>query len=292
MITSLRIFAVILSLTFMATTGYSIEEPENVVDGVFGVAPVEPGSCFAIFVPLQNDRALAGLAWYNNDGSIVFPEVLIASGSAGYPESVSTMMTAATNVNGSTSNWSDLAFSEPVGSLSTGLYVVFRLPPGSEFLHDGYGGGAGVGYTSGANGYTGWFSLDGEEWVKLHSDYGIAVQPVTVPLTEGIALKSVNEQSDEIPVTHTALLLPAPNPFNPQTELHFQLKDACDVDLSIHNIKGERVVRLASGVHSAGRHAVVWRGIDQSGRRLASGTYFVRFTAGPIVQTQRLVLVK
>ena len=83
---------------------------------------------------------------------------------------------------------------------------------------------------------------------------------------------SLGEESGELPVTHTALLLPTPNPFNPQTELHFQLKDACDVDLSIHNIKGERVVRLASGVHSAGRHAVVWRGIDQSGRRLASGT--------------------
>jgi hypothetical protein len=48
---------------------------------------------------------------------------------------------------------------------------------------------------------------------------------------------SLNEESGELPITHTALLLPTPNPFNPQTELHFQLKDACVVDLSIHNIR-------------------------------------------------------
>jgi hypothetical protein len=70
---------------------------------------------------------------------------------------------------------------------------------------------------------------------------------VTVPLTEGVALKSLSEESADISITHTALLLPTPNPFNPQTELHFHLKDACDVDLSIHNIKGERVVRENTG---------------------------------------------
>jgi hypothetical protein len=39
--------------------------------------------------------------------------------------------------------------------LSDGLYVVFRLPEGSEHEGDGSAGGAGIGYTVGANGYTG-----------------------------------------------------------------------------------------------------------------------------------------
>ena len=181
---------------------------------------------------------------------------------------------------------------QPVAASLGALYLVFELPAESEFTGRGAGGGAGIGYTSGANGYTGWMSLDGEDWIKLHADFGIAIAPITVPLAEGMALK--NLEPGEVPdaVTHTALLLPAPNPFNPQTELHFQLKDACDVDLSIYNVKGERVAQLAAGAYPAGRHAVTWRGVDTRGRRLASGTYFARFVAGAVVQTQRLALVK
>ena len=88
------------------------------------------------------------------------------------------------------------------------------------------------------------------------------------------------------------MLLPSPNPFNPQTELHYQVKDATSVDLSIYNVKGERVAQLISGHHPTGRYSAIWQGTDSVGRRLASGAYFARFTAGPVVQTQRLTLVK
>ena len=88
------------------------------------------------------------------------------------------------------------------------------------------------------------------------------------------------------------MLLPSPNPFNPQTELRYQVKDAVSVDLSIYNVKGERVVQLVSGHHPSGRYSAIWRGTDSAGRRLASGAYFARFVAGPVVQTQRLMLVK
>lgn len=45
--------------------------------------------------------------------------------------------------------------------------------------------GSGLGYTVGANGFTGWLSLDGEEWVKLHDDFGMAIQPLVVA-AEGV----------------------------------------------------------------------------------------------------------
>jgi len=229
--------------------------------------------------------------WYNNDGSVVFPEVLVASGVAGYPEPAASAFLVATNVCGATSSWSEATFSEPVAALDDGLYVVFRLPEGSEHSGDGLGGGAGIGYTEGPNGFTGWLSLDGEEWVKLQASYGMAVEPITVEAEDGMVEKSVDDDG-ELPVTHTAFLLPSPNPFNPQTQLQYQLKDAGHVDLSVFNVRGERVARLASGYQAAGRFQLTWRGTDESGQRLASGTYFARFTAGPVVQTQRLTLVK
>ncbi|MBK7049179.1 MAG: hypothetical protein IPH48_22270 [bacterium] len=43
---------------------------------------------------------------------------------------------------------------------------------------------------------------------------------------------------------------------------------------------------------STGDYSVVWNGRDQSGSALASGVYLARFVAGPVVMTQRLVLVQ
>ncbi|HOX27251.1 MAG TPA: FlgD immunoglobulin-like domain containing protein [Candidatus Krumholzibacteria bacterium] len=261
------------------------------VQGIIGITPVPEGACLGVYVPMAPDRALAGVMWYNNDETVVFPAVMIASGVAGTPEPISAALQVAADVTGVSSGWSELTFTEPVAAQNDGFYIVFRLPEGSEHTADGYGGGAGIGYTEGENGFTGWISLDGEEWVKLQASFGMAIEPITVEREDGMAEKDADEET-EIPVTHTALLLPSPNPFNPQTDLHYRLKDASQVDLSIYNLKGERVARLASGPHAAGRYSVPWRGVDEAGQRLASGTYIARFVAGHVVQTQRLTLVK
>ena len=41
-----------------------------------------------------------------------------------------------------------------------------------------------------------------------------------------------------------------------------------------------------------GRHEAVWDGRDDSGRQVASGTYFYRLEAGAHSETKRMVLVK
>ena len=74
--------------------------------------------------------------------------------------------------------------------------------------------------------------------------------------------------------------------------MHFQLKSGSDLDLSIYNVRGERVVRLVNGWYPPGRYDVIWRGDDAEGRCVASGAYFARFEADGVVQTQSLLLVK
>jgi hypothetical protein len=95
-----------------------------------------------------------------------------------------------------------------------------------------------------------------------------------------------------VPVASGRHLLAAPNPFNPQTELRFRLAEGGEVDLSLYNARGERVIRLADGWYPAGQHRVRWRGEDGRGRRVASGSYVARLGSGRDVQTVRLVLVK
>ena len=65
-----------------------------------------------------------------------------------------------------------------------------------------------------------------------------------------------------------------PNPFNPRTMLAFDLPaPAAQVRLRLYDLQGRLVASLVDGPLPAGRHAVAWNGVDDSGRAVASGVY-------------------
>ena len=71
-----------------------------------------------------------------------------------------------------------------------------------------------------------------------------------------------------------------PNPFNPSTTLYFGLKDNAKVELSIYNLKGQKVITLVNKELNAGNHNVVWDGRDALGNYVSSGIYFSRLKIG------------
>jgi len=84
-----------------------------------------------------------------------------------------------------------------------------------------------------------------------------------------------------------------PNPFNPSTAIAFRLPEDQQVSLRVYDLSG-RLVRnlIAAETLHAGPHEAVWWGRDDSGRRVASGTYVYRLEAGAFSRTKRMVLVK
>ena len=60
----------------------------------------------------------------------------------------------------------------------------------------------------------------------------------------------------------TRLVGNAPNPFNPQTTIAFDLARAQSVRLEVFDLRGRLVRRLQDGVLAAGRHEVRWDGRD------------------------------
>ncbi len=83
-----------------------------------------------------------------------------------------------------------------------------------------------------------------------------------------------------------------PNPFNPGTTIEYALRQPTEVNLSIYNVLGQRVVTLQDGVKSAGRHLAVWNGQDDRDQPVASGVYLYRLTARGQSSTKKLVLLK
>ena len=95
----------------------------------------------------------------------------------------------------------------------------------------------------------------------------------------------------------TALLANYPNPFNPETWIPYQLSESAEVTLTIYDMNGGVVRRLAVGHQAAGMYqsrsrAAYWDGRNQLGESVASGLYFYTLTAGEFTATRRLLILK
>lgn len=83
-----------------------------------------------------------------------------------------------------------------------------------------------------------------------------------------------------------------PNPFNPRTTLSFSLPATAPAQLSIHDLRGRRVVTLLDGPLAAGKHQVSWDGRDANGRNVTSGVYVARLQSGGEIRSVRVALSK
>lgn len=85
---------------------------------------------------------------------------------------------------------------------------------------------------------------------------------------------------------------PYPNPFNPMTNVSFELATGGEVRIRIFDSRGQLVRSLVEGSWPAGRHRVQWDGKTAQGARASSGLYFLRFEAAGIVETKKMTLLK
>lgn len=83
-----------------------------------------------------------------------------------------------------------------------------------------------------------------------------------------------------------------PNPFNPETQIRFDLPDQSVVKLEVFNILGQRVKTLMNEVLAAGTHRVTWDGTDQFGRQVSSGIYTYQIEAGHHRASRQMLMVK
>ncbi|MBT4503316.1 MAG: T9SS type A sorting domain-containing protein [Gemmatimonadetes bacterium] len=98
----------------------------------------------------------------------------------------------------------------------------------------------------------------------------------------------------------TALLAPVttrlqgnyPNPFNPETTIHFDLAQAGQARLEVFDVLGQQVQTLVAGHLPAGSHRAVWSGLSESGRQVSSGVYFYRLQTVAYTQMRRMLLLK
>ncbi len=84
-----------------------------------------------------------------------------------------------------------------------------------------------------------------------------------------------------------------PNPFNPATQIVFELGVETVASLTVFDARGREIRTFDARQRSAGIHRVVWDGRDDRGQLMASGVYLVQLQAArqPSV-AQSIVLVR
>ena len=102
----------------------------------------------------------------------------------------------------------------------------------------------------------------------------------------------VDEDFESLP-RRFALYDNFPNPFNPETHIHFELGGEEMVKLMIYDALGRQVRTLVDGQsYRSGFHAVNWDGRDNNGQSVPSGVYIYRIKAGRFIADNKMLLVK
>ncbi len=97
----------------------------------------------------------------------------------------------------------------------------------------------------------------------------------------------------EILAPQTSLLLSNyPNPFNPTTQMRYQLADDGRVNLIVYDILGRKVRTLVNKYQPAGFYELQWNGKNDAGNETASGIYIYRLEINDYVESRRMLKLK
>jgi len=84
-----------------------------------------------------------------------------------------------------------------------------------------------------------------------------------------------------------------PNPFNPTTEIKFQISDyseISDAEIIIYNLKGQKIQKL---LICNNQSSIIWDGTDQMGKPVSSGIYYYNLVVDDkIVDSKKMMLMK
>jgi Peptidase family C25/Propeptide_C25/FlgD Ig-like domain len=106
-----------------------------------------------------------------------------------------------------------------------------------------------------------------------------------------LTVVAVNEDENDIQET-TKLLGNFPNPFNPSTQIKFNLAEDSFTELTIYNTKGQKVRTLLQEPLTAGLHDINWNGRNEQNRAVSSGVYYLKLKTSNTKLTQKLLLLK
>jgi hypothetical protein len=183
-----------------------------------------------------------------------------------------------------------LVLEQPISSLVTPSNRLTKVSAGLQVLWTGvYGSniphGVDPGFTSESMVVSTDSSYIGMVWYETGVTAG-RDNRIVIMKTERDVPSAATSRSTALPAS-VHLFANYPNPFNPTTEIAFDLPRSERVQLRVFDVTGRCVSTLADGEFAAGHHNVTF-----DGRGVSSGVYFYQLVAGDYRNCRKMVLLK
>lgn len=84
-----------------------------------------------------------------------------------------------------------------------------------------------------------------------------------------------------------------PNPSKHQVNIQFcNDKDNAWIELSVYNIKGQKVKTLINGQTKSGYQKIIWNNVDDNSHSISTGVYFIRLKSATTSNTKKVLLIR
>ena len=83
-----------------------------------------------------------------------------------------------------------------------------------------------------------------------------------------------------------------PNPFNPITNLKYELSNDSFVNLTVYDIMGNEIRNLVNASQSSGHKSIQWDATNNIGETMPSGFYIYKIQVNDLFETKKMVLLK
>ena len=81
-----------------------------------------------------------------------------------------------------------------------------------------------------------------------------------------------------------------PNPFTHMTCINYSLPNRGNLTIKAYNILGQEVATIFDGVKESGNHTLEWYGVDNAGKRLPRGVYFLQIKTVNSTSSKKLII--
>ena len=123
----------------------------------------------------------------------------------------------------------------------------------------------------------------------------VSLKGIKIVGGDGSIIKSITRtESSEIKAIPVSFALQQnfPNPFNPSTEIRFDLPENDNVTLAVYNMMGQKIKTLTSGNMSPGYHSIIWNGTNDAGAKVATGMYFYSINTSSFQSIKKMLFLK
>ena len=128
--------------------------------------------------------------------------------------------------------------------------------------------------------------------LKRGSEWGYSLFEFQVFNVDTSSGTGIYETSNNNLPEHFLLENNYPNPFNPSTNISYEIPRSSNVKLEIYNAAGKLVRNLINDYQTKGKHSVKWDGKNSTGKMLSSGIYLYRLSTGDLTVTKKMILLK